>query len=73
MKLEFHVDNIRHLLKEQVTAHGIENLLRQEVERLVAKHKKALEADLQKLAVNVIVSNNVEDLGVTLTIQTNEP
>lgn len=73
MKIEFKVDNIRAFCRTQITLHGFERVMEQELHHVIDKHRKAAIEEIQKLCVNVAISNDFDQLGSILTITTNEP
>lgn len=70
MKITFKSDIVRAFVKEQLGSQGFELVLKQEVDRLVNKHRKALVEDLQELSVRIATSQHMEDMSVELTIET---
>jgi hypothetical protein len=69
MTITFKSDELRGFVKEQLGLHGFEDIVKQEVQRIIDKHKKATREEIQELAFKIATNRNLESMYVTLTIE----
>lgn len=73
MTITFKADALRGFVRTELTQRGLDDIIKQEVERIVTKYKKALAEELQKLSVQIVTHPSMDQLSVELTIITQEP
>jgi hypothetical protein len=72
MRITFKADEIRRALKSELGIRGFEDILRQELDRIVKKHRDAAIKEIQVLAVRVASREDFASMSAELIIETNE-